>query len=65
VIDDLVELPGCVAELVADPPPLVLAPSGAVTYVSIGGLSWDELQRAIEQAQANPSASTHGSGVLQ
>jgi peroxiredoxin len=49
----------------AIPVTLVLAPSGAVTYVSIGGLSWDELQRAIEQAQANPSASTHGSGVLQ
>jgi peroxiredoxin len=49
----------------AIPVTLVLAPSGAVTYVSIGGLSWDELQKAIERAQANPSASTHGSGVLQ
>jgi peroxiredoxin len=49
----------------AIPVTLVLAPSGSVTYVSVGGLSWDELQKAIERAQANPSASTHGSGVLQ
>jgi peroxiredoxin len=49
----------------AIPVTLVLAPSGAVTYVSIGGLSWDELQKAIERAKANPSASTPGAGVLQ
>lgn len=49
----------------AIPVTLVLAPNGAVTYVSVGGLSWDELQKAIERAQANPSASTHESGVLQ
>jgi peroxiredoxin len=49
----------------AIPVTLVLAPSGAVTYVSVGGLSWDELQNAIERAQAKPSASTPGAGVLQ
>jgi peroxiredoxin len=49
----------------AIPVTLVLAPSGAVTYVSIGGLSWNELQEAIERAEAGPSASTPDAGVLQ
>jgi peroxiredoxin len=49
----------------AIPVTVVLNPNGAVTYVSIGGLSWEELSQAIEQAQANPTASTPGAGVLQ
>jgi peroxiredoxin len=49
----------------AIPVTLVLTPDGAVSYVSIGGLSWEELLQAIERAQANRSASTPGPGVLQ
>jgi peroxiredoxin len=45
---------------------LVLDPSGRVSYVSVGGLSWDELNKAIEQAQGlTPPASTPAAGVLQ
>ena len=47
------------------PVTLVLDPSGAVSYVSVGGLSWEELGQAIERAQASPTASTRASGVLQ
>jgi peroxiredoxin len=47
------------------PVTLVLDPAGAVSYVSIGGLSWEELSRAIERAEATSPASTPGSGVLQ
>ncbi|HEY6485080.1 MAG TPA: TlpA disulfide reductase family protein [Candidatus Cybelea sp.] len=47
------------------PVTLVLDPSGAVSYVSVGGLSWEELVQAIERAQASPAASTRASGVLQ
>jgi peroxiredoxin len=32
------------------PDTLVLDPEGRVSYVSVGGLSWDELKAAIEQA---------------
>jgi len=49
----------------AIPVTLVLAPSGDVSYVSVGGLSWDELSQAIERAEAIRSASTPGAGVLQ
>jgi peroxiredoxin len=51
----------------AIPVPLVLAPSGDVTYVSVGGLSWPELSQAIERALPlpTPSASTPAAGVLQ
>ncbi len=49
----------------AIPVTLVLDPSGAVTYVSVGGLSWSELSKAIEQALPETSASTPGAGVLQ
>ncbi len=45
------------------PVTLVLDPEGNVTYVSLGGLSWEELQRAIEGA-AQP-ASTPTPRVLQ
>jgi peroxiredoxin len=57
------------------PVTLVLDPDGNVTYVSVGGLSWQELEQAIDQATAAsavgaPSArkrfsSTLGGGVLQ
>jgi peroxiredoxin len=44
---------------------LVLDPSGDVSYVSVGGLSWLELSDAIERAEASSSASTPEAGVLQ
>ena len=44
---------------------LVLDPSGDVSYVSVGGLSWPELSDAIERAQAPAPASTPEAGVLQ
>ncbi len=47
------------------PVTLVLDPSGAVSYVSVGGLSWQELLQAIDRAQGNATASTRGAGVLQ
>jgi peroxiredoxin len=47
------------------PVTLVLDPSGAVSYVSVGGLSWEELLQAIDRAQGNATASTRGAGVLQ
>jgi peroxiredoxin len=47
------------------PVTLVLDPSGAVSYVSVGGLNWQELRQAIDRAQGNATASTRGAGVLQ
>ncbi len=48
------------------PVTLVLDPAGNVSYVSVGGLDWPELQGAIERAEAaDPSASTPTTGVLQ
>lgn len=48
------------------PVTLVLDPTGNVSYVSVGGLNWEELSGAIERAEANPpSASTPAAGVLQ
>jgi peroxiredoxin len=48
------------------PVTVVLDPAGNVTYVSVGGLNWEELSGAIERAQANPpSPSTPAAGVLQ
>lgn len=49
----------------AIPVTLVLAPSGYVSYVSVGGLSWAELSQAIERVLPTSSASTPGAGVLQ
>lgn len=37
------------------PVTLVLAPNGEVSYVSVGGLSWNELQEAIGQAASTPT----------
>jgi thiol-disulfide isomerase/thioredoxin len=47
------------------PDTLVLDPAGVVTYVSVGGLSWNELRTAIDQAQARATASTPSERVLQ
>jgi thiol-disulfide isomerase/thioredoxin len=47
------------------PDTLVLDAAGVVTYVSVGGLSWNELQTAIDQAQARGGASTPAGRVLQ
>ncbi|MGA8574472.1 MAG: TlpA disulfide reductase family protein [Candidatus Cybelea sp.] len=49
----------------AIPVTLVLDPNGAVSYVSVGGLSWSELSTAIERALSDSSPSTPGAGVLQ
>jgi len=49
----------------AIPVTLVLDPNGAVSYVSVGGLSWNELSTAIERALPDSSSSTPGAGVLQ
>jgi len=65
IVEDLEGAVFQIYSVSAIPVTLVLAPSGSVSYVSIGGLSWDELAKAIERAQAGPSASTPGSGVLQ
>lgn len=47
------------------PDTLVLDTGGNVSYVSVGGLSWTELQTAIDQAQARDTASTPAMRVLQ
>ena len=39
------------------PDTLVLDPEGRVSYVSVGGLSWDELKRAIDRAGTPGGAS--------
>jgi peroxiredoxin len=49
----------------AVPVTLVLDPGGNVSYVSVGGLSWEELFQAIERALPTPPASTPAAGVLQ
>jgi peroxiredoxin len=49
----------------AIPVTLVLDPSGDVTYVSVGALSWTELVGAIERALPQAPASTPAAGVLQ
>jgi peroxiredoxin len=47
------------------PVTLVLDPNGNVSYVSVGGLSWDELRGAIEQASGASPSSTPAPRVLQ
>ena len=39
------------------PDTLVLDPDGRVSYVSVGGLSWDELKQAIDRAAASGGTS--------
>jgi cytochrome c biogenesis protein CcmG, thiol:disulfide interchange protein DsbE len=66
------DLSGAISRLYsvsAVPVTLVLDAAGDVSYVSVGGLSWPELKRAVDQAAANPSpdaapASTPAPGVL-
>ena len=43
---------------------VVIDPSGRVSYISQGGLSWDELRTAILSALATPAPGTPGPGVL-
>ncbi len=38
------------------PDTVVLDPEGVVTYVTLGGLSWNELRTAVERALAAPPA---------
>jgi peroxiredoxin len=45
------------------PDTLVLDRRGRVTYVSVGGLSWHELEQAIEQAGAGPPPARSPSGT--
>ncbi len=64
VIEDL---DGSISKAYDTPPiPLtvVVDPTGNVSYISIGELSWDELRTAIDRALATPTAGTPGSGVL-
>lgn len=66
------DLQGAISRLYdvsAVPVTLVLNPIGEVAYVSVGGLSWQELQQAIQAAEAVPAnnaagASTPAPGVL-
>jgi hypothetical protein len=46
------------------PVTLVLDPAGKVSYVSVGGLSWEELSGAIEAALPPNPTSTPAPGVL-
>ncbi len=46
------------------PGTVVLAPDGRVEYISAGGLSWDELQEAVDKALGSPGASTPSQRLL-
>ena len=66
LVEDLEGTVFAIYSVSAIPVTVVLAPSGDVTYVSVGGLSWPELAQAIERASPGPpSASTPAAGVLQ
>lgn len=69
VIEDLEGSVFSIYSVSAIPVTLVLDRKGAVSYVSVGGLSWDELAQAIERAQDSgrppASSSTPAAGVLQ
>jgi peroxiredoxin len=64
----LVEDPaGAVFSAYALPPipgTVVVDPEGRVEYVSAGGLSWDELQSAVDKALGSPGASTPSPRLL-
>jgi peroxiredoxin len=64
VVEDLEGSVFRIYSVSAIPVTLVLAPNGDVSYVSVGGLSWNELSAAIERALPGPSG-TPGAGVLQ
>jgi cytochrome c biogenesis protein CcmG, thiol:disulfide interchange protein DsbE len=64
VIEDL---DGSISKAYDTPPiPLtvVIDPTGNVSYISIGELSWNELQTAIDRALATPAVGTPAPGVL-
>jgi peroxiredoxin len=64
VIEDL---DGSISKAYHTPPiPLtvVIDPAGNTSYISIGELSWNELQTAIDKALTIPPVGTPGSGVL-
>src|SRR5581483_10280852 len=46
------------------PGTVVLDPDGRVEYISAGGLSWEELQGAVDKALGRPGASTHSQRLL-
>ena len=46
------------------PGTVVLDPGGKVQYISAGGLSWDELQQAVDKALGSPGPSTPGQRLL-
>jgi len=61
------DLDGSISSAYSTPPiPLtvVVDPSGNVSYISKGGLSWDELRTAILRALATPDVGTPAPGVL-
>lgn len=64
VVEDLEGSVFRIYSVSAIPVTLVLDPQGNVSYVSVGGLSWSELSKAIERALPGP-ASTPEAGVLQ
>jgi len=65
VVEDLQGSVFRIYSVSAVPVTLVLDPSGDVSYVSVGALSWEELSQAIERALPSPPASTPAAGVLQ
>jgi cytochrome c biogenesis protein CcmG, thiol:disulfide interchange protein DsbE len=61
------DLSGAISKAYSVPPipvTVVLDPEGDVTYVSVGELSWDELNGAIEKALTDPGIGTPASRVL-
>jgi cytochrome c biogenesis protein CcmG/thiol:disulfide interchange protein DsbE len=61
------DLGGTISKAYSVPPipvTVVLDPQGDVTYVSVGELSWDELNAAIMRALSNPAIGTRASRVL-
>jgi len=46
------------------PGTVVVDPEGRVAYISAGGLSWEELQGAVDKALGSPGASTPGQRLL-
>jgi peroxiredoxin len=46
------------------PGTVVVDPQGRVEYISAGGLSWDELQSAVDKALGSPGASTPSPRLL-
>ncbi len=65
VVEDLEGSVFSIYSVSAIPVTIVLDPTGNVSYVSVGGLNWNELSQAIERSLPSTSASTPASGVLQ